>query len=226
MRSKILSFYKNTLYYDLNTTVSVALLMSFLYDVHLDIRNIKYFKRMNYMEHVKVILLQKVAKLGNIGDTVNVKPGFARNYLLPKKIALRATNENKKYFEDKRAQIEAENAKTRSEAQKILDKVKGFSITLIRQASEKGHLYGSVTAKDIASAISAIKENNITVTAGQINLNTPIKEIGLYELSIDLHPEVSVPVKLSVAKSEEEAQQLTAENNNSDLTPEAIEATA
>lgn len=178
------------------------------------------------MEHVKVILLQKVAKLGNIGDTVNVKPGFARNYLLPKKIALRATNENKKYFEDKRAQIEAENAKTRSEAQKISDKVKNFSITLIRQASEKGHLYGSVTAKDIASAISAIKENNITVTAGQINLNTPIKEIGLYELSIDLHPEVSVPVKLSVAKSEEEAQQLMAENNNSDLTPEAIEATA
>ncbi len=178
------------------------------------------------MEHVKVILLQKVAKLGNIGDIVNVKPGFARNYLLRKKIALRATNENKKYFEDKRAHIETENAKTRSEAQKILDKVKSFSITLIRQASEKGHLYGSVTARDIASAISVIEDNDITISAAQINLNTPIKEIGLYELSVDLHPEVSVPVKLSVAKSEEEAQQLVSENNSSDVTMDAAEAIA
>ncbi|GHT94733.1 50S ribosomal protein L9 [Alphaproteobacteria bacterium] len=160
------------------------------------------------MEHVKVILLQRVAKLGNIGDEVNVKPGFARNYLLPKKIALRATNENKKYFEEKRSHIEAVNAETREEALKIAEKIKCFSITLIRQASEKGHLYGSVTCRDIAAAI---KGAGVNVNAGQVNLGTPIKQLGVYDLSVDLHPEVSVPVKLSVAKSEEEAQQQIAE---------------
>ncbi|MBQ7673904.1 MAG: 50S ribosomal protein L9 [Alphaproteobacteria bacterium] len=163
------------------------------------------------MEHIKVILLQRVAKLGHIGDVVKVKPGFARNYLLPKKIALRATEENKKYFEERKAQIEAANAESRSEAQKIADKVKAFSVTLVRQASEKGQLYGSVTARDIAMAI---KEQGVTVAAGQINLNMPIKMLGVYELSVDLHPEVSVPVKLSVAKSEEEAQQQFTETEN------------
>jgi large subunit ribosomal protein L9 len=158
----------------------------------------------SHMEHIKVILLQKVAKLGSIGDIVSVKPGFARNYLLPEKIAMRATNENKKYFEDKRAQIEASNAEMRGKAQKVADNVKCFSITLVRQASEKGHLYGSVTARDIASAI---KTTGVTVTASKINLNIPIKELGVYDLSVDLHPEVSVPVRLSVAKSEEEAKQ-------------------
>ena len=156
------------------------------------------------MEHIKVILLQRVAKLGHIGDVVKVKPGFARNYLLPKKIALRANEENMKYFEERQVQIEAANAESRAEAQKIADKVKIFSITLIRQASEKGQLYGSVTARDIAAAI---KEQDVNVTPGQVNLNVPIKMLGVYDLSVDLHPEVSVPVKLSVAKSEEEAQQ-------------------
>ena len=156
------------------------------------------------MEHIKVILLQRVAKLGHIGDVVKVKPGFARNYLLPKKIALRANEENMKYFEERKVQIEAANAESRAEAQKIADKVKIFSITLIRQASEKGRLYGSVTARDIAAAI---KEQDVNVTPGQVNLNVPIKMLGVYDLSVDLHPEVSVPVKLSVAKSEEEAQQ-------------------
>ena len=156
------------------------------------------------MEHIKVILLQRVAKLGHIGDVVKVKPGFARNYLLPKKIVLRANEENMKYFEERKVQIEAANAESRAEAQKIADKVKIFSITLIRQASEKGRLYGSVTARDIAAAI---KEQDVNVTPGQVNLNVPIKMLGVYDLSVDLHPEVSVPVKLSVAKSEEEAQQ-------------------
>lgn len=165
------------------------------------------------MEHIKVILLQRVAKLGHIGDVVKVKPGFARNYLLPKKIALRATEENKKYFEERKSQIEAANAETRAEAQKIADKVKVFSVTLVRQASEKGQLYGSVTARDIAMAI---KEQGTVVAAGQINLNTPIKMLGVYELSVDLHPEVSVPVKLSVAKSEEEAQQQFTEAENTE----------
>ncbi|MDR2794430.1 MAG: 50S ribosomal protein L9 [Holosporaceae bacterium] len=156
------------------------------------------------MEHVKVILLQRVAKLGNIGDVVSVKPGFARNYLLPKKIALRATNENKKYFEERRAHIEATNADTRAEALSIAEKINNFSVTLIRQASEKGHLYGSVSSRDIAAAI---RDSGINVNAGQINLNAPIKQIGIYNLSINLHPEVLVPIKLSVAKSESEAQQ-------------------
>lgn len=156
------------------------------------------------MEHIKVILLQRVAKLGHIGDIVKVKPGFARNYLLPKKIALRATEANKKYFEERKVQIEAANAESRAEAQKIADKIKVFSITVVRQASEKGQLYGSVTARDIAAAI---KEQGVSVSAGQVSLNVPIKMLGVYELAVDLHPEVSVPVKLSVAKSEEEAQQ-------------------
>ncbi|MDR2268000.1 MAG: 50S ribosomal protein L9 [Holosporaceae bacterium] len=156
------------------------------------------------MEHVKVILLQRVAKLGSIGDVVSVKPGFARNYLLPKKIALRATNENKKIFEEKRVQIEAANAETRAEAQEIAEKINNLSVTLIRQASEKGHLYGSVTARDIAIAM---KGHDILVTAGQVNLRAPIKELGVYDLSIDLHPEVAVQIKLSVAKTEEEAKQ-------------------
>ena len=156
------------------------------------------------MEHIKVILLQRVAKLGHIGDVVKVKAGFARNYLLPKKIALRANEENMKYFEERKVQIEAANAESRAEAQKIADKVKVFSITLIRQASEKGQLYGSVTARDIATAIKA---QDVNVAPGQVNLNVPIKMLGVYDLSVNLHPEVSVPVKLSVAKSEEEAQQ-------------------
>lgn len=156
------------------------------------------------MEHIKVILLQRIHKLGTIGDVVNVKPGFARNYLLPKKMALRATKENMAYFEQQRAQIEAKNAETRAVAQAIADKISCFSVLLVRQASEKGHLYGSVTSRDIAAAI---KTDEVKVIANQINLNTPIKTLGVYDLSVNLHPEVIVPLKLSVAKSEEEAQE-------------------
>jgi large subunit ribosomal protein L9 len=157
------------------------------------------------MENLKVVLLQRVSGLGSIGDVVGVKPGFARNYLLPKKIAMRATSENLKQFEERRAHIEAANAESRAEAQKIAEKFLGFSVTLIRQASEKGHLYGSVTCRDIAAAIR--NSGLVTVTAGQINLHNPIKVLGVFEVSVDLHPEVTVPIKLNVAKSEEEAQQ-------------------
>ncbi|MDR0942437.1 MAG: 50S ribosomal protein L9 [Holosporales bacterium] len=156
------------------------------------------------MEHVKVILLRRVAKLGHIGDVVNVKPGFARNYLLPQKIALRATKDNLKRFEEQKVHIEAANAESRAEAQKIAEKMAGLSLSIVRQASDKGHLYGSVSSRDIAAAI---KEAGFSVTAGQINLNAPIKTVGIYDISVDLHPEVSVIVKLSVAKSEEEARQ-------------------
>lgn len=177
------------------------------------------------MEHIKVILLQKVSKLGHIGDIVKVKPGFARNYLLPNKIALRANEENLKYFESRRAQIEAANADLRSAAQKIADEAKVFFVSLIRQASEKGQLYGSVTARDIAASIRA---QGVNVVPGNVNLNIPIKMLGVYDLSVDLHPEVSVPVKVSVAKSEDEAkQQLAAasESEKSQKTTDKAEET-
>lgn len=166
------------------------------------------------MEHIKVILLQRVSNLGHIGDVVNVKPGYARNYLLPKKIALRANKENLKYFEDQKEQIHKENEMAKASAQKIAEKMGTLTISLVRQASEKGLLYGSVTSRDIAAAI---KELGYKVNAGQVNLNAPIKTLGVYEINVELHPEVSVIVKLSVAKSEEEAKQqmatdLSAEN--------------
>lgn len=161
------------------------------------------------MEHIKVILLQRVSKLGYIGDVVNVKPGYARNYLLPKKIALRATKENLKYFEDQKEQIQKANDAAKAEAQKVADKMGQLTIALVRQASEKGQLYGSVTSRDISAAI---KELGYKVNAGQVDLSAPIKTVGVYEIGVNLHPEVSVVVKLSVAKSEEEAkQQMTAE---------------
>ncbi|MDR2158310.1 MAG: 50S ribosomal protein L9 [Holosporaceae bacterium] len=171
------------------------------------------------MEHIEVILLQRVAKLGQIGDVIRVKPGFARNYLLPKKIALRATKENMKYFEDKKSQIEAANAESRAEAQKIAEKMENLSISMVRQASDKGQLYGSVTSRDVAMAV---KEAGFTITAGQVNLNIPIKSLGMYDVVVDLHPEVSVAVKLSVAKSEEEArQQISEEILQEDLNKDA-----
>lgn len=156
------------------------------------------------MEHIKVILLQRVSKLGYIGDVVNVKPGFARNYLLPKKIALRATKENLKYFEDQKEQIKKNNEIAKAEAQKVADKMGQLTIALVRQASEKGQLYGSVTSRDIAAAV---KELGYKVNAGQVDLSAPIKTVGVYEIGVNLHPEISVVVKLSVAKSEEEAKQ-------------------
>ncbi len=156
------------------------------------------------MEHIKVILLQRVSKLGYIGDVVSVKPGYARNYLLPKKIALRATKENLKYFEDQKEQIQQANEAAKTEAQKVADQMGQLTITLVRQASEKGQLYGSVSGRDVAAAI---KDLGYKVSAGQVDLSAPIKTIGVYEICVNLHPEVSVSVKLSVAKSEEEAKQ-------------------
>lgn len=155
------------------------------------------------MERMKVVLLRRIAKLGTIGDVVSVKPGFARNYLLPKKFALRATEENLKYFESQRERIVAENAKGKEAAELIAKKLGGTSIVLIRQASEKGQLYGSVTARDIASAI---KVADYKVAASQVNLNIPIKALGIYEVSVELHPEVVIAINLNVAKSEEEAR--------------------
>jgi len=151
---------------------------------------------------MEVILLERVEKLGAIGDVVNVKNGFARNYLLPRKKALRANEANRKLFESNRARIEEENAERRSEAEKSAKSVEGKSVKLIRQASNVGHLYGSVSARDIAEALESVGAH---VAKSQVVLDRPIKDIGVHEVKIALHPEVAVTVKVNVARSPEEA---------------------
>jgi large subunit ribosomal protein L9 len=151
-----------------------------------------------------VILLERIEKLGQIGDIVSVKPGFARNFLLPRKKALRATEDNKKRFEEQRAQIEATNLKRKQEAEKIAKKVDGIKVVLIRQASETGMLFGSVSSRDIADAVTAA---GCTIDRRQVVLDRPIKTLGLHPVRVALHPEVIVTVTANVAKSEDEAAQ-------------------
>ena len=151
---------------------------------------------------MEVILLERVEKLGGIGDVVTVKNGFARNYLLPNKKALRANESNRKVFEANRARIEQENAERRSEAEKDAKKVDGKSVQLIRQASNTGQLYGSVSARDI---VEALEEEGAKVSKSQIVLARPIKSIGVHDVKVALHPEVSVTVQVNVARSPEEA---------------------
>ena len=149
-----------------------------------------------------VILLERIERLGQIGDVVKVKPGFARNFLLPTKKALRATEENKKRFEAQRAQIEANNLKRRQEAEKVSDKVNGLKVVIIRQASETGILFGSVSTRDIAEGVT---KAGFTIDRAQVKLDKPIKTLGLHEVRVALHPEVIVKVTANVAKSEDEA---------------------
>ena len=151
---------------------------------------------------MEVILLERVEKLGHIGDVVTVKNGFARNYLLPNKKALRANESNRKVFEANRAKIEADNATRKAEAEKASGSVEGKTVQLIRQASNVGALYGSVSARDIVEALEA---EGAKVTKSQVVLDRPIKAIGMHEVKIALHPEVSVTVKVNVARSPEEA---------------------
>jgi len=151
---------------------------------------------------MEVILLERVEKLGAIGDVVKVKDGFARNYLLPRKKALRANESNRKVFEANRARIEEENANRRSDAEKAAKGVDGKSVQLIRQASNTGQLYGSVSARDIADALEGVGAH---VAKSQVVLDRPIKAVGMHEVKIALHPEVSVTVKVNVARSPEEA---------------------
>ncbi len=151
---------------------------------------------------MEVILLERVEKLGHIGDVVNVKNGFARNFLLPNKKALRANEANRKLFEANRTRIEADNADRRTDAEKSAKDVDGKSIRLIRQASNVGALYGSVSARDIVDALEA---EGAKVTKSQIVLDRPIKAIGVHEVKVALHPEVAVTVKVNVARSPEEA---------------------
>ena len=151
---------------------------------------------------MEVILLERVEKLGAIGDVVSVKNGFARNYLLPNKKALRANASNKKLFEANRAKIEADNASRRTDAEAASKGVDGKTVQLIRQASNTGQLYGSVSARDIVEALDA---DGAKVTKSQIVLDRPIKAIGVHQVRVALHPEVSVTVKVNVARSPEEA---------------------
>ena len=151
---------------------------------------------------MEVILLERVEKLGAIGDVVKVKDGFARNYLLPRKKALRANEANRKVFEANRAKIEEDNANRRTDAEKASKDVDGKTVQLIRQASNTGQLYGSVSARDIVEALEA---SGAKVTKSQIVLDRPIKAIGMHEIKVALHPEVSVTVKVNVARSPEEA---------------------
>src|SRR6478752_3045193 len=151
---------------------------------------------------MEVILLERVEKLGAIGDVVRVKDGFARNYLLPNKKALRANDSNRKLFDANRSRIEQDNAERRTDAEKASKGVNGKTVQLIRQASNTGQLYGSVSARDIVEALDSV---GAKVTKSQVVLDRPIKAIGMHEVKIALHPEVSVTVKVNVARSPEEA---------------------
>lgn len=150
-----------------------------------------------------VILLERIEKLGQMGDVVSVKPGFARNFLLPKGKALRASETNKKHFEAQRAQLEAENLKRKEEAQAVAAKMKDLKVVLIRQAGDAGQLYGSVSARDVADAV---KEAGVTIGRSQVALDKPIKTIGLHDVRVELHAEVIVSITANVARSQDEAE--------------------
>ena len=147
---------------------------------------------------MEVILLQKINKLGNIGDTVEVKPGFGRNYLIPSGKALRATKENKEVFETTKAKLLEKNKDEIEKAEKIRAEVESLNLIIVRSASDTGILYGSVTTRDIANLIG---ENGITLSRRQIALDKPIKELGLFDMSVILHPEVESKIKLKVVRS-------------------------
>ena len=155
------------------------------------------------MAAVELILLQRVDKLGQMGDKVKVKPGFARNYLLPEKKAIRANKDNLARFEAQRAQLEALNLKRREEAERVAERVGGLTVVIIRQAGEAGSLYGSVSARDISDATTAA---GLTINRSQVVLDHPIKTLGLRQVRVLLHPEVVIPVTVNVARSPEEAE--------------------
>jgi large subunit ribosomal protein L9 len=152
---------------------------------------------------MQVILLERVEKLGQMGDEVRVKDGFARNFLLPKKKALRATKANREYFQGQKTQLEANNLKLKGEAEKIGNKLDGQRFMLIRQAGDRGQLYGSVTPRDVADAM---EKNGFKVDRHQVSISVAIKSIGLFTLPVVLHPEVKVNITVNVARSEDEAE--------------------
>jgi len=152
---------------------------------------------------IELILLERVEKLGQMGQRVMVRPGYARNYLLPQKKAMRTTEANLAYFETQRAQLEANNLARKTDAQQVAEKLEGLNVVLIRQAGESGQLYGSVSSRDIADAVT---EAGFTVGRQQITLDRPIKTLGLHPVRVALHPEVAVTVTANVAQSAEAAE--------------------
>ncbi len=152
---------------------------------------------------MEVILLERIEKLGQMGDVVTVKPGFARNYLLPQKKAMRATEQNRTVFEQHRAQLETVNLERKSEAEAVAAKLDGLKVVIVRQASESDQLYGSVTVRDIAQSVT---EAGFTVESKQVQLARPIKTVNLHEVRVVLHPEVIVNIIANVARSDEEAE--------------------
>ena len=178
---------------------------------------------------MEVILLERVGKLGQMGETVRVKDGYARNYLLPKGKALRATDDNKKRFEGMKTQLETRNLELKGEADKVGSKLDGKIVTVLRQASESGQLYGSVSTRDVAALLT---EGGFTVNRTQINLNAPIKTVGSHKVPVALHPEVEVIVTVHVARNADEAERLargedvTVRREDRGDEDEAVEATA
>ncbi len=152
---------------------------------------------------MQVVLLERVEKLGQIGDVVKVKDGFARNFLLPKKKALRATKANMAYFETQRVQLETRNLEHRKEAERIGEKLKGKTFMLLRQAGDRGQLYGSVSPRDIADVVTA---GGFTIARTQVPIDKAIKSIGLHSINVVLHPEVRISVTVNVARTEDEAE--------------------
>ena len=152
---------------------------------------------------MQVILLERIEKLGQMGDVVTVKAGYARNFLLPRRKALRNTRENLAYFAERKAQFEAENLERREEAERVAVKLEGFTVPIIRAAGESGQLYGSVTARDIADAVTTA---GVTIARSQVSLDRALKSLGLEQVRIQLHAEVSEFVTINIARSDEEAE--------------------
>jgi large subunit ribosomal protein L9 len=152
---------------------------------------------------MEVILLERIAKLGQMGDTVRVKDGYARNFLLPSGKALRATEANKSRFENQRAQLEARNLETKNEAAAVAERLNGQSFVIVRQAGETGVLYGSVSPRDIADSVTA---GGFSINRNQVVLKSPIKSLGLHSVPVHLHPEIEARISINVARSPEEAE--------------------
>jgi large subunit ribosomal protein L9 len=169
---------------------------------------------------MQVILLERIGRLGQMGDVVRVRDGYARNFLLPQGKALRATKENQAEFEKRRVQLEARNLELKGEAQQVAGKLEGKSFTVIRQAGDTGQLYGSVSGRDLADLISA---GGFSVDRRQIILDRPIKALGLHEIKVQLHPEVEVKVILNVARSEDEAARQARGEDVTVIRDEALE---
>jgi len=178
---------------------------------------------------MEVILLERIAKLGQMGDVVRVKDGFARNFLLPKGKALRANKDNRSRFEHMKVELEARNLERKGEADQVAKKLDGQSFTVLRQAAESGQLYGSVSPRDI---VALVVEKGFTVSRSQIALNMPIKAIGLYKVPVTLHPEVEVGIQVIVARNADEAERIargedvTVARDEEDVEAEAAAAAA